>query len=59
MVVILLSFLCNHENLMLKLHQKKNSYLDEGWLFIGIFKIGSVQGMRNKEALAPFTYKPA
>ena len=52
MVLILLPFLCNHGHLILKLHQKK-SYLDEGWLFIGSFKFGSVPGMINKEALAP------
>ena len=45
MVVILLSFLCNYDNLTLKLHQEKRSYLDEGWLFIGRFKVGSVGGM--------------
>ena len=28
-VVILLSFLCNYDNLTLKLHQKKRSYPDE------------------------------
>ena len=45
MVVILLSFLCNYDNLTLKLHQGKRSYPDEGWLFIGRFKVGSVPGM--------------
>ena len=45
MVVILLSFLCNYDNLTLKLHQEKRSYPDEGWLFIGRFKVGSVPGM--------------
>ena len=30
MVVILLSFLCNYDNLTLKLHQEKRSYPDEG-----------------------------
>ena len=44
-VVILLSLLFNYDNLILKLHQKKRSYLDEGWLFIGRFKVGSVPGM--------------
>ena len=44
MVVILLSFLCNYDNLTLKLHQKKRSYPDERWLFIGRFKAGSVLG---------------
>ena len=45
MVVILLSFLCNYDNLTLKLHQEKRSNPDEGWLFIGRFKVGSVPGM--------------
>ena len=45
MAVILLSFLCNYDNLTLKLHQEKGSYPDERWLFIGRFKVGSVPGM--------------
>ena len=45
--------------LILKLHQKKNSHIDEGWLFIGSFKVGSVPEMKNKEILAQFLYKPA
>ena len=45
MVVILLSFLCKYDNLTLKLHQGKRSYPDEGWLFIGRFKVGIVPGM--------------
>ena len=45
MVVILLSFLFNYDNLTLKLHQEKRSYPDERWLFIGRFKVGSVPGM--------------
>ena len=44
MVVVLLSFLCNYDNLRLKLHHKKGSYPDERWLFIGRFKVGSVPG---------------
>ena len=44
MVVILLSFLCNCDNLKLKLHQEKRSYPNERWLFIGRFKVGSVPG---------------
>ena len=44
MVVILLSFLFNYDNLTLKLHQEKRSYPDERWLFIGRFKVGSVPG---------------
>ena len=45
MVVILLSFLCNYDNLTLKLHQEKRSYPDKRWLFIGRFKVGSVPEM--------------
>ena len=45
MVVNLLSFLCNYDNLRLKLHhEKRSSYPDERWLFIGRFKVGSVPG---------------
>ena len=40
MVVILFSFLCNYDNLT----RKKRSYPDEGWIFIGRFKVGSVPG---------------
>ena len=39
MVVILLSFLYNYDNLTLKLLQRKRSFPDEGWLFIGRFKV--------------------
>ena len=52
MVLILLPLLCKHDNLILKLNQKKNSYLHEGWLLIGRYKVGSVLGMINKEVLA-------
>ena len=45
MVVILLSFFCNYDSLTLILRQKKRSYPDEGWLFIGRFKVGSVSEM--------------
>ena len=44
LVVILLFFLCNYDNLTLKLHQEKRSYPNERWLFIGRFKVGSVPG---------------
>ena len=44
-VVILLSFPCNYDNLTLKLHQDNRSYPDEGWIFIGRFEVGSVPGM--------------
>ena len=40
MVAILLFFFCNYDNLTLKL--QKRSYPDEGWLFIGRFKVGSI-----------------
>ena len=45
MVVILLSFLYNYDNFTLKLHQGKRGYPDEGWFFIGRFKVGSVPGI--------------
>ena len=45
MVVILLSFLCNYDNLTQKLHQKKRCYPEEGWRFKGRFKVGSVPEM--------------
>ena len=44
LVVILLPFLFNFDNLTLKLHQEKRSYPNERWLFIGRFKVGSVPG---------------
>ena len=47
MVVILLSFLCNYDNLTPKLHLEKRSYPDEGWLFNSRFKIGSVAEMSD------------
>ena len=61
MGLILLLLLCYHDNLILKLHQKKKNFLDEGWLFIGSCKVGNVPGMINKEVLALFIhkYKPA
>ena len=31
--------------MILKLNQKKCSYPDKGWLFIGRFKVGSVPGI--------------
>ena len=45
MVVILLSFLYNYDNLTLKLHLGKRNYPDEGWIFIGRFKVRSVPGI--------------
>ena len=44
LVVILLPFPFNFDNLTLKLHQGKRSYPNERWLFIGRFKVGSVPG---------------
>ena len=58
MVLTVLLLLCNHDNLILKLYQKKNSYLDEGWFVIGSFKVGSVLGMINKEVFVQFIHKP-
>ena len=43
-MVVILSFLCNYDNLTLKLHHEKRSYPDERWLFISRFKVGSVPG---------------
>ena len=44
-VVILLSFPWNNDNLTLKLHQEKRSYNDKRWFFIGRFKVGSAPRM--------------
>ena len=55
---ILLLLLCNHDAMILKLHQKKVATLMKCG-FIGSFKVGSVPGMKNKEMLAHFVYKPA
>ena len=57
MVLILLPLLCNHDNLIRKLHHKKNNYLDEGCPFKGRFTVGRVPRMINKEVLAQI--KPA
>ena len=57
MVLSLLPLLCNHGNLTLELN-RENSYLNEGWLFIGRFKVGSLPRMINKDMLAQFIYKP-
>ena len=54
MVLILLFLLCNHDNLVLKLHQRKIAPLMKDGFFIGSFKVGSVPGMINKEVLAQF-----
>ena len=45
MEVTLLPFLCKCDNFTLKSHEEKRSYPNEGWLFIGRFKVGSVLGM--------------
>ena len=45
MIVILLLFLCNYDNLALILRQGKRCYPGEGWIFIGRFKVGSVPGI--------------
>ena len=37
---------------------RENSYLNEGWLFIGRFKVGSLPRMINKEVLAQFIHEP-
>ena len=44
MVVLLLTFLCNYDNLTLELHHEKCSYPDERSLFIGKLKVGGVSG---------------
>ena len=61
----LLPLLCNHGNLILKLYiyiyiyiSEKNSDLNEGCLFIGRLKVGSLPRMINIEVLAQFIYKP-
>ena len=36
----------------------QNSYLNEGWLFIGRLKVGSLPRMINKEVLEQFIYNP-
>ena len=52
MVVILLSFLCNYDNLTLKLNQGKRYYPVEACLIIGRFKVRSVP--RTSVALETF-----
>ena len=54
-LVILLSFLCNYDNLVLKLHQENRSYPNERVLFIGRFKVGIVPG--KSPALVTITTK--
>ena len=54
MAVILLCLLFKYENLTLKLHQKKSSYLDGDWLLTGIFKVPTVPRMRHEEVFALF-----
>ena len=57
MVISLLPILCHHDSLTLKFHQK-NSYFNEGWLFVGRFKVGSLPRMMNEEVLGQFIYEP-
>ena len=57
-VVLNLSpLLWNYGNLTLKLHQK-NSYLNEGLLFVGRFKVGRFPRMINKKVVPQFFSKP-
>ena len=56
MILSSLLLLCSHGSLPLKLHQK-NKYLNEGWIFIGIFTVGSLPRRINKEVLVQFMYK--
>ena len=58
MVLIVLLLLRSHDNLILKIHQQINGYLNEGLLFIGGFKVGNVPEVINKEVLNQFIYKP-
>ena len=58
MVLIVLLLLRSHDNLILKIHQQINGYLNEGLLFIGGFKVGNVPEMVNTEVLTQFIYKP-
>ena len=48
MVLISLLFLCNHDNLITKLHQKKIPTLMKGGIFIGSFKFGSLSEMNDR-----------
>ena len=57
MELILLLLLGNHNNLILKLHQK--SYLDEGQLFIDSFKVRSTTGTTNKKVFPQSICKAA
>ena len=59
MVLILLHFSFATMKFDTKTTSDKNSYLDEEWLFIMSFKVGSVTGMINKEVLAQFIYERA
>ena len=53
MVLILLSFLSNPDNMLLELHLQLN------WLFLDRFKVVRVPGMINKEVLTQFKYNSA
>ena len=62
MVLTLLPLLWKHGNLTLKLYidytSEKIATLNEGWLFIDRFKVGSLIRIINKELFVQFTYKP-
>ena len=58
MVLFLFHLLCNHDNLKIN-YIRKTSHLDEEWLFVGRFEVGSVPGIINKELLAQFIVKRA
>ena len=42
-----------------KIISEKKNYLNEGWLFIGRFKVGSLPRMIKKEVLGHVIYKPS
>ena len=62
MVLTLLPLLWKHGNLTLKLYidytSEKIATLNEGWLFIDRFKVGSLIRIINKELFVQFIYKP-
>ena len=41
-----------------KQKETTHHYIDEGWIFTGRIKVGSVPGMINKDVLAQLIYKP-
>ena len=62
MVLTLLPLLWKHGNLTLKLYidytSEKIATLNEGWLFIDRFKVGSSIRIINKELFVQLIYKP-